>query len=62
MSELAYRRATFAAHAAHRRESESALDVTRDRHGRTVHHDLAAITLAHRDQAALQAYATYLLP
>ncbi|MBZ3904431.1 hypothetical protein [Streptomyces griseiscabiei] len=44
------------------RESETALDVTRDRHGRTVRHATAATALAHRDQAALQAYATYLFP
>ncbi|WP_257234173.1 hypothetical protein [Streptomyces sp. JV178] len=44
------------------REVETALDATRDRHGRTVHHDAAAAARAHRDQAALQAYATYLVP
>ncbi|CAM5570662.1 hypothetical protein [Streptomyces aurantiogriseus] len=44
------------------REVEAALDTTRDRHGRTVHHHAAVAARAHRNQAALQAYATYLVP
>lgn len=44
------------------REVETALDATRDRHGQTVHHNAEAAARAHRDQAALQAYATYLVP
>ncbi|MFD5128963.1 hypothetical protein [Streptomyces olindensis] len=44
------------------REVETALDTARDRHGRTVHDHAAAAARAHRDQAALQAYATYLAP
>ncbi|WP_409000233.1 hypothetical protein [Streptomyces ipomoeae] len=44
------------------REAETALDATRDRHGRTIHHDAAAAARAHRNQTALQAYSTYLLP
>ncbi|MGW7423622.1 hypothetical protein ACWGJB_26900 [Streptomyces sp. NPDC054813] len=44
------------------REIETALDTTRDRHGRTVHHHAAAAARARRNQASLQAYATYLAP
>ncbi|MBB4984195.1 hypothetical protein [Streptomyces nymphaeiformis] len=44
------------------RETESALDMTRDRYGRTVRPDAAAEIRAHRDQAAVEAYTTYLAP
>lgn len=44
------------------RETEVALDLTRDRYGRTVHADAAAAARAHRDKAALEAYTTYLAP
>ncbi|MGA5200584.1 hypothetical protein [Streptomyces variegatus] len=44
------------------RETETALDMTRDRYGRTVHADAAAAARAHRDKAAVEAYATHLAP
>jgi hypothetical protein len=44
------------------RESEIALDMTRDRYGRTVHEGAAAVARAHRDKAAVEAYATHLAP
>ncbi|MGW4160375.1 hypothetical protein [Streptomyces sp. SS162] len=44
------------------RETETALDMTRDRYGRTVHPDAAADVRAHRDKAAVEAYTTYLAP
>lgn len=44
------------------RESEAALDMTRDRYGRTVHAGAAAAARAHRDKAAVEAYATHLAP
>ncbi|GAA4781984.1 hypothetical protein [Streptomyces ziwulingensis] len=44
------------------RETEAALDMTRDRYGRTVHAGAAAAARAHRDQAAVAAYATHLGP
>ncbi|MET8503151.1 hypothetical protein ABZV60_00700 [Streptomyces sp. NPDC004787] len=44
------------------RETETALDVTRDRYGRTVHPDAVADVRAHRDRAAVKAYTTYLAP
>lgn len=44
------------------RESEIALDTTRDRYGRTVHEGAAAAARAHRDKAAVEAYATHLAP
>ncbi|MEU9246972.1 hypothetical protein [Streptomyces sp. NPDC048385] len=44
------------------RETETALDTTRDRHGRTVHHHAAAAARARRNQAALHTYATCLAP
>ncbi|MDF3150073.1 hypothetical protein PBV88_55275, partial [Streptomyces sp. T21Q-yed] len=44
------------------RESETALDLTRDRYGRTVHAGAAAAARAHRDKAAVEAYATHLAP
>ncbi|NHI05967.1 hypothetical protein STPH2_1330 [Streptomyces sp. KO7888] len=43
-------------------ETDAALDMTRDRHGRTVHADAAAAARAHRDKAAVEAYATHLAP
>ncbi|MGZ2361563.1 hypothetical protein LRE75_33610 [Streptomyces sp. 372A] len=43
-------------------ETEAALDQTRDRHGRTVHPGAAEAARAHRDEAAVQAYRTYLAP
>ncbi|MDI3418599.1 hypothetical protein [Streptomyces luteolus] len=43
-------------------ETEAALDMTRDRYGRTVHADAAAAARAHRDKAAVEAYATHLAP
>lgn len=45
-------------------ETDAALDMTRDRHGRTVHADAAAAAAAraHRDKAALEAYTTHLAP
>ncbi|MFF6882627.1 hypothetical protein ACFY9F_05510 [Streptomyces sp. NPDC012421] len=44
------------------RETETALHMTRDRYGRTVHPDAAADVRAHRDRAAVEAYTTYLAP
>ncbi|WP_329295679.1 hypothetical protein [Streptomyces pseudovenezuelae] len=44
------------------RESETALDMTRDRYGRTVHANAAAAARAHRDKAAVEAYTTHLAP
>ncbi|MFJ6635738.1 hypothetical protein ACIQMR_30710 [Streptomyces sp. NPDC091376] len=44
------------------RETEIALDMTRDRYGRTVHEGAAAASRAHRDKAAVEAYATHLAP
>ncbi|MDX2680135.1 hypothetical protein [Streptomyces soliscabiei] len=44
------------------RETETALDMTRDRYGRTVHASAAAAARAHRDKAALEAYTTHLAP
>jgi hypothetical protein len=44
------------------RETEAALDVTRDRYGRTVNADAAADVRARRDKAAVEAYTTYLAP
>ncbi|MEW2620884.1 hypothetical protein [Streptomyces sp. NPDC048106] len=43
-------------------ETETALDMTRDRYGRTVHAGAAAAARAHRDKAAVEAYAIYLAP
>ncbi|WP_413100237.1 hypothetical protein [Streptomyces sp. Inha503] len=43
-------------------ESEIALDMTRDRYGRTVHASAAAAARAHRDKAAVEAYTTHLAP
>ena len=43
-------------------ETEAALDMTRDRHGRTVNAEAAATARAHRDKAAVEAYATHLAP
>ncbi|MFF4714442.1 hypothetical protein ACFY2V_24010 [Streptomyces eurythermus] len=42
------------------RESETALDATQDRYGRTVHHDAATAARARRTQAALATYAIHL--
>lgn len=44
------------------RETEVALDMTRDRYGRTVHEGAAAAARAHRDKSAVEAYATHLAP
>ncbi|WP_411574838.1 hypothetical protein [Streptomyces fradiae] len=44
------------------RETQTALDMTRDRYGRTVHPDAAADVRAHRNRAAVEAYTTYLAP
>ncbi|MFJ6752178.1 hypothetical protein ACIQNI_28945 [Streptomyces sp. NPDC091266] len=44
------------------RETETALDMTRDRYGRTVHPSAAAAARAHRDKAAVEAYTTHLAP
>ncbi|WP_445527420.1 hypothetical protein [Streptomyces cyslabdanicus] len=44
------------------RETETALDLTRDRYGRTVHAGAAAAARAHRDTAAVEAYTTHLAP
>ncbi|QKW04215.1 hypothetical protein [Streptomyces sp. NA02536] len=44
------------------RETEAALDMTRDRYGRTVHAGAAAAARAHRDKAAVEAYAAHLAP
>ncbi len=43
-------------------ETETALDMTRDRYGRTVHAGAAAAARAHRDKAAVAAYTTHLAP
>ncbi|MCL7369618.1 hypothetical protein [Streptomyces ardesiacus] len=43
-------------------ETEAALDMTRDRHGRTVHADAAKAARAHRDKAAVEAYSAHLAP
>ncbi|WP_106974513.1 hypothetical protein RFN58_04095 [Streptomyces iakyrus] len=43
-------------------ETEAALDMTRDRYGRTVHAGAGAAARAHRDKAAVEAYATHLAP
>ncbi|MEU3529097.1 hypothetical protein AB0E62_35465 [Streptomyces sp. NPDC038707] len=42
------------------RETDTALDATRDRYGRTVHHDAATAARARRTQAALATYAIHL--
>ncbi|MER6127547.1 hypothetical protein ABT173_34180 [Streptomyces sp. NPDC001795] len=42
------------------RETESALDATRDRYGRTVHQRASATARDRRTQAALATYATHL--
>ncbi|MFE4017978.1 hypothetical protein ACFXPZ_11275 [Streptomyces sp. NPDC059101] len=44
------------------RETETTLETTRDRYGRTVHHHAAAAARARRNAAAAEAYATYLAP
>ncbi|MET7737306.1 hypothetical protein ABZT02_39185 [Streptomyces sp. NPDC005402] len=44
------------------RETETALDTTRDRYGRTVHADAAAVARAQRDKAAVEVYTTHLAP
>ncbi|MGW2698369.1 hypothetical protein [Streptomyces sp. NPDC001296] len=44
------------------RETETALDMTRDRYGRTVHTGAAAAALARRNQAAVEAYRTHVAP
>ncbi|MEV6513928.1 hypothetical protein AB0M61_48520 [Streptomyces sp. NPDC051642] len=44
------------------RKTETALDMTRDRYGRTVHANAAAAARAHRDKAAVEAYTAYLAP
>ncbi|MCG0285420.1 hypothetical protein [Streptomyces sp. PSAA01] len=43
-------------------ETEAALDMTRDRYGRTVHAGAAAAARVHRDKAAVEAYTTHLAP
>lgn len=43
-------------------KAETALDTTRDRFGRIVHPGAAAAARAHRDQEAVEAYATHLAP
>lgn len=43
-------------------ETEAALDMTRDRYGRTVHAGAAAAARAHRDKSPVKAYATHLAP
>lgn len=43
-------------------ETDAALDMTRDRYGRTVHAGAAAAARAHRDKAAVEAYTTHLAP
>ncbi|MEV6807772.1 hypothetical protein [Streptomyces sp. NPDC051132] len=42
------------------RETETALDATRDRYGRTVHHDAATAARARRTQVAFATYAIHL--
>ncbi|WP_328919859.1 hypothetical protein OH781_36650 [Streptomyces sp. NBC_01550] len=44
------------------RETETALDMTRDRYGRTVHASAAAAARAQRDKSAVEAYTTHLAP
>ncbi|MGW6454394.1 hypothetical protein ACWF94_00455 [Streptomyces sp. NPDC055078] len=44
------------------RETETALDMTRDRYGRTVHAGAAAAAQAHRDKLAVEAYTEHLAP
>ncbi|MGW7008978.1 hypothetical protein ACWGCW_41050, partial [Streptomyces sp. NPDC054933] len=44
------------------RETQTALDTTRDRYGRTVHHHAAAAAHARRNAAAAEAYATHCCP
>ncbi|WP_329159926.1 hypothetical protein OHB49_11270 [Streptomyces sp. NBC_01717] len=44
------------------RETETALDMTRDRYGRIVHASAAAAARAQRDKAAVEAYTTHLAP
>ncbi|AJC55066.1 hypothetical protein [Streptomyces sp. 769] len=44
------------------RETETTLETTRDRYGRTVHHHAAAAARARRNAAAVEAYATHLAP
>jgi hypothetical protein len=44
------------------RETEAALDMTRDRYARTVHAGAAAAARGSRDKAAVEAYATHLAP
>ncbi|MET8126449.1 hypothetical protein [Streptomyces sp. NPDC005231] len=43
-------------------QTEAALDMTRDRYGRTVHAGAAEAARAHRDKAALEAYGIHLAP
>ncbi|MFE1407831.1 hypothetical protein ACFW5D_30240 [Streptomyces sp. NPDC058770] len=43
-------------------ETETALDTTRDRYGRTVHPGVAAAALARRNKEAVVAYTTHLAP
>ncbi|MFJ6709068.1 MULTISPECIES: hypothetical protein [unclassified Streptomyces] len=43
-------------------ETEAALDMSRDRYGRTLHADAAATARADRDKAAAEAYTTHLAP
>ncbi|MEU6230950.1 hypothetical protein [Streptomyces sp. NPDC047042] len=44
------------------REIQTALDTTRDRYGRTVHHHAAATARARRNEAAMSEYAAHLAP
>ncbi|MCX4531053.1 hypothetical protein [Streptomyces sp. NBC_01669] len=44
------------------RETEAALDMTRDRYGRTLHAGVAEAARAHRDKTALEAYSIHLAP
>ncbi|MER7026235.1 hypothetical protein [Streptomyces ramulosus] len=44
------------------RETDAALDMTRDHYGRTVHTDVAKAARANRDKAAVEAYTTHLAP
>ncbi|MCQ9185468.1 hypothetical protein KMT30_41880, partial [Streptomyces sp. IBSBF 2953] len=44
------------------REIQTALDTTRDRYGRTVHHHAAATARARRNEAAVSEYAAHLAP
>ncbi|MFF5273814.1 hypothetical protein [Streptomyces sp. NPDC000133] len=43
-------------------KTEAALDLTRDRYGRTAHAGAAEAAQAHRDKAALEAYSIHLAP